>query len=281
MDRFSRQLLVLGLGMQEKLSSLKVTVVGCGALGSKIVESLVRMGVGKVKVIDADIVELSNLHRVSLFDEGDIGKPKAKVCVDKSKRINGNVDLTYVLDVVDQGNVEELIAGSDFVFDALDTPIYRLILNDACVKKGIPLIYGGVSSWYGSAKMIWSGSCLSCFMSSDSQEDACEVTGTLDIVVSTVASIQVGLMLKALDQPDERLFYVDMKDLSVKSFNIEKRPDCPTCVKREFPYLNKEFTPTCGLVRVDEKGNGSFTVQKGKETLICHENGKCFKKLKS
>ncbi len=282
MERFSRQLLVLGLGVQERLSTLKVTVVGCGALGSKLVEELVRLGVGNIKVIDADIVELSNLHRVSLFDEDDVGKPKAKVCVEKAKKINKEVNLSYVLDVIDQENVEEMVKGSDFVFDALDTPLYRLILNDACVKLGIPMIYGGVNSWYGSAKLVTSSSsCLSCFMSSDSQEDVCEVTGTLGIVVSMVTSIQVGLMLKALESPDDRLFYVDGRDLQVKAFKIERRADCPTCSRREFPYLKHKFTPTCGIVRINERGNGNFTVLRNSETIICHENGKCFKKLKS
>ncbi|MUN28341.1 HesA/MoeB/ThiF family protein [Sulfuracidifex metallicus] len=284
MERFSRQLLVLGLGGQEKISSLKVTIVGCGALGSKLSEELARLGVGSIKLVDADVVELSNLHRVSLFDEEDVGKPKAKICAEKLRKINHEIDVSYILDVVDGKNVEDIIKGSDFVFDALDTPFYRLILNDACVKSGIPLIYGGVTSWYGSAMFVSSqGPCLSCFMA-ESQEDACEVTGTLGIVVSAVVSIQVGLMLKALNgNPDQSLFYIDMKDLTVKSFKIGKNPECKTCVKREFPHLNENLKPTCGLIRINSgeiQGKG-FTVIRGKDVIICHENGKCFKKVKS
>lgn len=280
---YSRQLLTLGLEVQERIFSLKVLVAGCGALGSTLVEELARLGVGDITVVDPDLVEEPNLHRTHLFTERDVGRPKAEVCSERAREINPDVRVTPVLDVVDNSNAEELIKGKDFVFDALDNVNSRLILNDACVKKGVPLIYGGVSGEYGSAMIVVPKAtpCLSCFMQPSEGEDTCETVGTTPLTVTLVATVQAQLMLEALrGQVREGLIYLDSRRLSLDNVKILRNPSCEACSREEFMYL-KGLRIRCGIVRTDESpppGSPKPFVRRGKEgLLICYD--KCFKKV--
>lgn len=165
-ERYSRQVLALGLETQEKLREISILVAGCGATGSHVLELLVRMGVREVLVVDPDIVELSNLHRTSLFKEEDVGSPKAKVCARRATEINSEVSIKPFVDMIDQSNVLKFVKTVDFVFDGLDSMYSRLILNDAAVQLGRPLVYGGVEGEYGTAYLIvpHRTACLSCFV---------------------------------------------------------------------------------------------------------------------
>ena len=286
MERYSRQLLVLGLELQEKLKELKVTVVGCGALGSTLVELLARLGVGYIKVIDADIVELSNLHRTHLFTENDLWKPKAIICKERGEEINHEVKIEAVTDIIDEDNVEELIKGSDYVFDALDNLYYRLLLNDACVKNSIPLIYGGVTSEYSSVKLVLpeKSACLSCFLNYEGEEEnACETIGTIDTVVSVTASLQVQLMLNHLrGENDDFLYYLDFRKMRFDKIKLERNEKCQACSLHEFKFLKKEEKkPNCGIIRDKEREiNNEYIIEKdGNSLVICYKNGKCFKKV--
>ncbi|BCU69470.1 HesA/MoeB/ThiF family protein [Stygiolobus caldivivus] len=289
MERYSRQILVLGLGVQQKLTELKVTVVGCGALGSAIAELLARLGVGNIRLIDADIVELSNLHRTRFFTEEDVGRPKALVCKERIGKINSGVNVEAIIDIVDQSNVEELIKGSDYVFDALDSIFYRMVLNDACVKSNIPLIYGGIMGEYASVKLIIpkKTSCLSCFMNygGDDDRNACETIGTLNTVVDITASLQVQLMINHLmGEEDRNLYYLDLKSLRLDKIRIERNSQCQACSKGEFIYLKLPHQTTCGIVRVKEEvknsANYGVKIEKVRDGLIiCYPDGKCFKKV--
>lgn len=276
---------MLGLGLQEKLKELKVTIVGCGALGSALVDLLARLGVGKIKVIDADIVELSNLHRTHLFEEKDIGRPKALVCQEKGKAINSEVDIDAITDIIDEKNVEELIKGSDYVFDALDNLYYRMLLNDACVKHSIPLIYGGVMGEYSSVKIVLPGknACLSCFLNYEGEEEnVCETIGTLDTIVSTTTSLQVQLMLNHLrGDEDHFLYYIDLRKMKFDKIKIEKNEKCQSCGLHEFRFLNgKVSKPNCGLVREPNFSKNEYVIERNKDSItICYSNGKCFKKV--
>ncbi|MBP1356888.1 MAG: HesA/MoeB/ThiF family protein, partial [Sulfolobus sp.] len=154
MERYSRQLLVLGVELQEKIRKIRAAIVGCGALGTGIAELLARLGVGYLKLIDADYIELNNLHRTHLFEEDDLYKPKAVSCAEKIKKINSEVKVEPIIDIVTHDNVIKLLEDVDYVFDATDNILTRLIINDACVKLRKPFIYGGVSGLYGSVKLI-------------------------------------------------------------------------------------------------------------------------------
>jgi adenylyltransferase/sulfurtransferase len=285
-EKYSRQLLVLGLDLQLKLRELKITIVGCGALGSALAELLTRLGVGQIKIIDADIVEVSNLHRTHLFDENDVGKPKVLACAEKLRRINSDVKIFPVTDIITKENVEELIKGSDYVFDALDNLYYRLLLNDACVKLNIPLIYGGIMGEYASTKLVIpkTSACLSCFMSYEgNDENACETVGTLDTVVDVITGIQVQLMLNHLRgiENGEYLYYVDMKSLRVDKVLIKRNERCEACSLGEYKYLKFNFPLNCGLriVKTDYDGDSIRIEKDDNSFIICYPYGKCFKKV--
>jgi adenylyltransferase/sulfurtransferase len=288
-ERYSRQLLVLGLELQQKLSELKVLIAGCGALGSTIAELLARLGVGEITVIDADIVDITNLHRTHLFTEDDVGKPKAEVCANKLSKINSTIKINYIIDIIDEKNIESIIINKDYIFDGLDNLYYKLLLNDAAIKMNIPLIYGGINGEYGSAKLIVPNktSCLSCFVNySNTGEEtynACDVVGVTPLIVELTASIQVSLMLKHLRGViDNSLYYIDSREIEIEKINIQRSISCKSCSLREFPFLNQKILkPKCGIFRLPTE---DFNIEKPKvsktsgRTILCYPKIGCFEK---
>jgi adenylyltransferase/sulfurtransferase len=288
-ERFSRQILALGIELQERIQNLRVTIVGCGALGTAVAEILARLGVKKIRLVDADIVELSNLHRVHLFDENDIGKPKVIACAEKIKAINSNVEVEAIIDAINSDNVEEIIRNSDFVFDGLDNLYTKLLLNDACVKTRIILIHGGISNEYGSVKLIvpFLTSCLSCFIeySSTDDLDTCNILGTTPMIVSLTASLQVQLMINYLrGEVDSSYYYIDARSMRIERININRNERCKACSYKEFPYINKKITSNCGFSLSDQPyyknpifENKYVKIYKDeKGILICYSNGRCY-----
>ncbi|MBN1810792.1 MAG: ThiF family adenylyltransferase, partial [Anaerolineae bacterium] len=170
LDRYSRQILLpeIGITGQERLLASSVTVVGCGALGSVIASTLVRAGVGRVKIVDRDYIELNNLQRQMLFDEEDIarGLPKAVAAAEKLRKVNSHVDIEPVVADVNPDNVERLIGDVDLVMDGTDNFEIRFLLNDACVKHDVPWVYGGVIATYGMMRVIipHRGPCFRCML---------------------------------------------------------------------------------------------------------------------
>ncbi len=286
MERYSRQLLALGIEVQQKISSLKVLVAGCGALGSTLSDMLVRLGVREITVVDADVVELSNLHRTRIFTEGDIMRPKAIVCKEYLSKVNSEVEVKAIVDIVDSENVEELVRGKDVVFDALDNVNYRLILNDACVKNNVPLIYAGVGGEYASAKLVIPGktACLSCFLEPMDSQNACEVIGTTIATVDAIASLQVQLLINYLrGREDDEMLVLDMSNLSLEKVRMRRNPKCEACSLHEYRYINYKFS-SCGLFRSPRiTGNLVYSSNEvevysvGDGTLLCYGE-KCYKK---
>jgi adenylyltransferase/sulfurtransferase len=144
-DRYSRQILLKNIRKkgQEKLKNSSAAVIGCGALGTTIANNLVRAGIGYIRVVDRDIVELNNLQRQNLFDEDDVGASKAGVIVKKLRKINSEIKIEPIADDVYYKNVENIIKNMDVILDGTDNMLVRFLINDACVKNDIPWIYGG------------------------------------------------------------------------------------------------------------------------------------------
>ncbi|BDC19730.1 HesA/MoeB/ThiF family protein [Acidianus sp. HS-5] len=286
MDRFSRQLLALGIDVQDRIMNAKVLIAGCGALGSSIAELLVRLGVKELKIVDADVVELSNLHRTHIFTEKDIMKPKIIACKEYLEKINSEVKIEPIFDIIDETNAENLVKDVDVVFDGLDNVNYRLILNDACVKYGKPLIYAGISGEYGNAKLVIpeKTSCLSCFLQPLDIRNACDIIGTTTVVPNFLASIQVQLFINYLrGYSKDELILVDLKELRIDKINMNRNPKCEACSLHEYKYL-KNMEINCGLTRVEKaegdkifSSNGTELYKCNGDYIICY-NQKCFKK---
>jgi molybdopterin/thiamine biosynthesis adenylyltransferase len=262
--RYSRQMILPGWGQegQERLAGRTAVVVGCGALGSHIAAHLARAGVGRLVLADRDFVEWHNLPRQALYDEGDAwaGLPKAVAAARRLRRINAQVQIDeHILDI-NADTVEALIDGADLVLDGSDNFEVRYLLNEACVKQGIPWIYGGVLGTYGLTAPILPGEtpCLRCLLGPMPPPGAvatCETAGILGTVVAVIAALEVTEGLKILlDRRDELLHSLVMVDVWHGDFEraaVQKgKESCPVCDEGRYEFLRAEqgsvTTVLCG-----------------------------------
>ncbi len=253
LSRYSRQILFPALGEagQRRLLRSRVAVIGCGATGSVIANLLARAGVGYLRVVDRDFVELNNLHRQILFDEEDAAEalPKAVATARKLRRINSQITVEDVVTDVNPGNVSGLIQDVDLVMDGTDNMETRYMLNDACVRLEKPWIYTGAVASYGMTMTIipHETACLRCVMPEPPAPGSlatCDTAGVLGPAVSVVASIAAGEALKWLSGMAEitrGMLHFDLLDNRLERFEIKgPRPDCPTCGRGEYAFLEAE-----------------------------------------
>lgn len=261
-DRYSRQARFWGVGPagQRRLRAGRVLVLGCGALGSAAVDLLARSGVGHVTVVDRDFVEVSNLQRQLLFDEADAaaGTPKAVAAAEAVRRINSGIVVEPVVADVTPDNVEALVAGVDVVLDGTDNLETRYVLNDACVKAGIPWIYGGAVGSTGMAMVILPGrtSCFRCLFPIQAPAGVlatCETAGVLASAVVMVSAFQwtetVKLLVGARDRLNLRLVYFDVWDNDrLDGDRLDPAPDCPCCQLHRYEFLAAGATSRTALL---------------------------------
>ena len=269
--RYSRQILFPGIGErgQEALLASHAVVVGCGALGSFHAAALARAGVGRLTIIDRDYVEPSNLHRQWLFEESDAAEslPKAVAAARRIANLNSSVEVCGVVADLTARNAEELLAGAGVILDGADNFEVRYLVNDFAVSSGIPWIYGAAVGSYGLAMPVIPGgtACLRCVYPDPpaGAQPTCETAGVLNAVVSAVASVQVADALKILcgcaSQVHPRITTFDLWDGGIRQIDGPARDsDCPTCARREFPFLAERRHPPvtlCGrnAVQVTER----------------------------
>ena len=241
-DRYSKQLLLREIGQegQAKLLKGRLVVVGSGALGTHASSLLVRAGVGRVTVVDRDSVDISNLQTQTLFGEDSVGKPKATVAEEQLRRVNSEIEIEGVVTDLTENNVEELISEADVVVDATDNLKTRFIVNDACVKLGIPWVYGGA---VGTAGMVFvikpEGPCLRCLFPRLPPREAtptCDDVGIINTLPSVVASMEVTEALKILlgSETTPELMIIDVWSCDMQKIRMKRNPDCVTCVRHEF-----------------------------------------------
>ncbi|MHB9863577.1 ThiF family adenylyltransferase [Streptomyces sp. YIM S03343] len=255
-DRYSRQARFRGIGQagQERLRAGRVLVVGCGALGSAAVDLLARSGVGRITIVDRDVVELSNLQRQLLFDEADAaaGAPKAVAAAEAVRRINSEITVEPVVADVTPDNVEALVAGADVVLDGTDNLETRYVLNDACVKAGIPWIYGGAVGSGGMAMVVVPGrtQCFRCLFPVQAPAgalDTCETAGVLASAVVMVSAFQwteaVKLLVGDREHLNPQLVYFDVwENDRLDSDRAGPSPDCPCCGRHRYEFLEAGAT---------------------------------------
>lgn len=263
-QRYRKQILLgeIGESGQRRLAGSSVLIAGCGALGTVIANSLARAGVGRIRIIDRDFIELDNLPRQILFDEEDIrkGLPKAVAAAEKLRMINSEITINPIVADLNAENIEQHVHDVDLVIDGTDNFETRFLINDCCVKLGIPWIYGGVVSTYGMSFTILPGEtpCFQCFineMPRPGSSPTCDTVGVLGTAVSVVASIEVTEALKLLTGKKEallrKLVYVDVWNGVWNLFNLTKgKTRCPVCDDRKFVYLEQKqgtrVTSLCG-----------------------------------
>lgn len=245
-DRYSRQAILSEIGEegQKRLSKGKVAVVGLGALGTVSADLLARAGVGNLALIDRDIVELNNLQRQLLFTEADVDEAKAVVAEKRLKRINSEIVLEGLAVDLSHQNIEQLLKDVDVVVDGTDNMETRFLLNDFCVKNGIPFIYGGSIATYGMTLSIMpkQGPCLRCLfqqMPVPGTLPTCDTFGVLNTVPTIIASIQATEAMKLLlkVQPRETVLIYDPWHNEQQEIKLTRRDDCICCVREEYDFL--------------------------------------------
>ena len=253
-ERYSRQVLFSDIGEsgQENLLASRILIVGCGALGASHCEMLARAGVGKLRIVDRDFVEFTNLQRQSLFKESDaFGRlPKAVAAKARIGEINSEIDVEAIVADVNNSNVESLIGGCDLILDGTDNFQVRYLLNDACIKNGKTWIYGAAVSSYGTTMTIIPGDtpCLRCIfeeMPDAGSSPTCDTAGVIMPIISSISSVQVTEAIKLLvgkiDELHGSLIQIDIWASDWRTIKLGKpRSDCPSCSKGNFEFLDAE-----------------------------------------
>jgi molybdopterin-synthase adenylyltransferase len=253
LSRYVRQMRYppIGEAGQQRLAASKALVVGCGALGTVIANTLVRAGVGMVRIVDRDFVELSNLQRQVLFDEEDIKAdlPKAIAAANKLQRINSEVQIEPIVADVSPSNVLELIKNIDMIVDGTDNFETRYLLNDVAIQQGIPWVYGGCIGAEGQSMTIIPGEtpCLRCLMPEappPGTTPTCDTAGVVGPIVNVIASIESMEAIKILSGNrsaiSRSLTVIDLWENRLRSIDVSKlseQVDCPCCKHREFSWL--------------------------------------------
>jgi molybdopterin-synthase adenylyltransferase len=247
-ERYSRQMLFPGIGEtgQQRLLDARVAVLGCGALGSFQAGGLARAGVGYLRIIDRDYVELSNLQRQWLFDQCDVEQslPKAVAAMRKIAAINSGVRAEAVVADVTASNIHDLLEDVDLILDGTDNFETRYLINDYAVDRGRPWIYGAAVASYGITMSIVPGqtACLRCLYpdAPPGAQATCETAGVLGPITALIASLQVSEALKILcgAGPSRKITTADVWSCEIRQLAQPSRgQDCPACGRREFPYL--------------------------------------------
>jgi len=239
LQRYSRQVMLEEIGFEgmEKLRSAKVCVVGAGGIGNPVITQLVAMGVGKLRIVDRDVIEVTNLHRQHLYTDDDIGRVKVEAAAERLRKLNPGIEIEPVPTSVTKFTAEGIVKGFDIVIDALDSVDARYALNDACIKHNIPLIYAGAIGVTGSVSTILpnNSACLRCMFPELKEEEmpACSTEGVHPSVLYLVAGIQVSEAIKIItgQQPTlvNRLLYIDLNELSFDRVQMFRQDECPAC----------------------------------------------------
>jgi adenylyltransferase/sulfurtransferase len=253
-SRYDRQARFAPLGEdgQRRLATARALVCGCGALGSVIAQTLVRAGVGFVRIVDRDFVELNNLQRQVLYDEQDVtdGLPKAVAAANKLRRINSEITIDAVVADVTYHNIAQLGGDVDAIVDGTDNFATRFLVNDFAIKHNKPWVYGGCIGAEGQSMTILPGetACLACLMADvppPGTTPTCDTAGIIGPIVNVVASFEAAEALKILSGHREavsrRLTIIDVWDNQLRHVDLAKlkqNGDCRVCKHHEFAWLS-------------------------------------------
>jgi molybdopterin/thiamine biosynthesis adenylyltransferase len=236
---YSRQVVMteMGYNAQLKLKGSKVCLVGLGGLGSPASMQLAAMGVGHLRIVDRDVVELTNLHRQHLYGFDEIGYPKVEAAAKRLRRLNPYITVEPLPLSVNEANAEDLVRDVDVVVDGLDSMAARYAINRACIKLGVPYVFGAAITTNGNLSTIVPGktACLECFYGSldDKKLPKCGVVGVHPSLVNIIASLEVSEAIRILTgkQPRlaNRLLHFDLDEMEFNEICLSKVDSCPVC----------------------------------------------------
>lgn len=249
-SRYSRQEILIGKEAQEKLSNSKLAIIGLGALGSTSSELSARAGIGKLKIIDRDIVEQSNLQRQSLYSEADIGKAKALAAKERLSQINSEIEIEEHVADINYKNID-LLSDCNLILDCSDNLYTRFLINEFSRKTSIPWIYSSAIQDYGQLMLIEKGSpCFRCLFEETNAPGSCETMGVLNTISSSIAALQVNEAIKFLtrtgqqiNEPSaQKLIHLNINEARISSFKTTHNKACPAC-QGKYEYLEGRKEP--------------------------------------
>ncbi|MCS7304589.1 MAG: ThiF family adenylyltransferase [Thermoguttaceae bacterium] len=253
LQRYVRQMRYGPFGSegQRRLARSRVLICGCGALGNMLAQLLVRAGVGYVRIVDRDLVDLTNIHRQLLFDEQDAAAslPKAIAAAEHLRRINSQVRIEPVVADINKSTILSFCEGVDCILDGTDNFETRFLINEAAIRLGIPWVYGGCLGAEGQTMTILPGQtgCFRCLLPSCPPAGSlptCETAGILPPVVGVIASLEAIEAMKILSGHLEAvspyLTVVELWEGRIRQIDLRhlrQQADCPTCQRGQFPWL--------------------------------------------
>lgn len=268
-DRYSRQIMLEEIGYQgqQKLRAAKVCVVGVGGLGNPITTRLVAMGIGKLRIIDRDVIELSNLHRQTMYDEDDVGQVKVEVAARKLKKLNPDVEIESLPISINDYTALDAVEGCDVVIDALDSVNARYALNKACVEKNIPFVTGAAVGVSGQAFTILpkQSACYSCMFPALDEDSmpTCSIEGVHPSILSIVGGIEVAEAVKVIlgKKPSlsDKILHIDIENMVFESTRTFRAEECFVCGNGKIESVPKQeliIEELCGRNR----GKRTFSI---------------------
>ena len=238
LERYARQIVLREVGGvgQNKLKAARVAVIGAGGIGSAVIPALAGAGIGRLTIVDDDVVELANLHRQPLFDEADVGQPKADLSATFVKRLNRHIGVRPVQQRINADNAAELLADHDLVIDGSDNFATRLAVSDAGVRLGTPLVSAAAVQFQGQVGLFRGRPCYRCFVGDafDAEDcDNCAELGVLGALTGTMGNFAALLAINALVGVGEdaagKVHLFDGVKLNWRTIRIPPDPACKTC----------------------------------------------------
>ncbi len=294
-ERYSRQILFAEIGEQgqERLCNSSAVLIGCGALGTALANLLARAGIGRLRIIDRDFVEPSNLQRQTLFEEADAlqALPKAIAAQRRLSSINSDVQVEGVVADLGPHNIDELLGGFPLLLDGTDNFESRLLINDYSVSRSVPWIYAAVVASYGLTMTIRPGqtACLACLAEASrtaggnsalpiaqDPEPTCDTLGVLGAATGVIASMQavsaIKLLIGKVCALDDRLVSYDVWTGRFQNIRTKRDADCRACGRHQFPYLEGQAQPRltlCGRdsVQIHERSRHFDLASLGKHLI--------------
>ena len=269
LDRYSRQIMLEEIGYQGqlKLKQAKVCVVGVGGLGNPIVTRLAAMGVGKIRIVDRDVIELSNLHRQTMFNEDDVGQVKVEIAAKKLRKLNADIIIEELPVSVNDYTALDVVDGCDVVIDALDSVNARYSLNKACIEKKIPFVTGAAVGVTGQSFTILPNetACYHCLFPALDEDSmpTCSIEGVHPSILSIIGGIEVSEAVKIITgkQPSlkDKVLHVDLENLIFNFTKVSRVQECSVCgsgKKQDKPKEDLILEELCGRNR----GKRTFSV---------------------
>ena len=269
LDRYSRQVMLEEIGYQGqlKLKQSSVCVVGVGGLGNPIVTRLTAMGVGKIRIVDRDVIELSNLHRQTMFNEDDVGQVKVETAAKKLRKLNQDIVIEELPVSINDYTALDVVDGCDVVIDALDSVNARYSLNKACIEKKIPFVTGAAVGVTGQSFTILPNetACYHCLFPALDEDSmpTCSIEGVHPSILSIIGGIEVSEAIKIITGKEpslkDRVLHVDLENLIFNFTKVSRVQECSVCGtgrKQDKPKEELILEELCGR----NKGKRTFSV---------------------